>query len=124
MADSVVELPKLAELPVTATAAKLDTAPAPLTAGGRRAVAGLVRTARRLVRTHAFRLASLYFLVFAASVVGVLFFVYWTSAKPKRRSTPRLPGSPSSTPSAASAGSSRSSRRVAPAIAATACFTW
>src|SRR5260370_10467536 len=34
----------------------------------------------RLVRTHAFRLAALYFLVFAASVLGVLLFVYWTSA--------------------------------------------
>ena len=37
-------------------------------------------TARRLVHTHAFRLAALYFLVFAASVLGVLLFVYWTSA--------------------------------------------
>ncbi|HTW51926.1 MAG TPA: HAMP domain-containing sensor histidine kinase [Stellaceae bacterium] len=35
---------------------------------------------RRLVRTHAFRLASLYFIVFAVSVLGVLFFVYWMSA--------------------------------------------
>jgi signal transduction histidine kinase len=35
---------------------------------------------RRLVRTHAFRLAALYFLVFAASVLGVLLFVYWMSA--------------------------------------------
>src|SRR5579862_6517106 len=35
---------------------------------------------RRLVRTHAFRLASLYFAVFAVSVLGVLFFVYWMSA--------------------------------------------
>jgi signal transduction histidine kinase len=35
---------------------------------------------RRLVRTHAFRLASLYFVVFAVSVLGVLFFVYWMSA--------------------------------------------
>ncbi len=34
---------------------------------------------RRLVRTHAFRLAALYFLVFAASVLGVLLFVYWMS---------------------------------------------
>ena len=39
-----------------------------------------LRNARRLVRTHAFRLAALYFLVFAASVLGVLLFVYWTSA--------------------------------------------
>ncbi|MBO0735306.1 MAG: HAMP domain-containing histidine kinase [Alphaproteobacteria bacterium] len=36
--------------------------------------------ARRLVRTHAIRLAALYFLVFAISVLGVLLFVYWTSA--------------------------------------------
>jgi signal transduction histidine kinase len=35
---------------------------------------------RRLVRTHAFRLASLYFGVFAVSVLGVLLFVYWMSA--------------------------------------------
>jgi signal transduction histidine kinase len=40
----------------------------------------VLRNARRLVRTHAFRLAALYFLVFAASVLGVLLFVYWTSA--------------------------------------------
>src|SRR5437016_4502551 len=31
-----------------------------------------VRAAQRLMRTHAFRLAGLYFLVFAVSVVGVL----------------------------------------------------
>jgi len=36
--------------------------------------------AQRLLRTHAFRLAALYFLVFAVSVLGVLLFVYWTSA--------------------------------------------
>ena len=42
---------------------------------------------RRLVRTHAFRLAALYFLVFAASVLGVLFFVYWTSADFVERQT-------------------------------------
>jgi signal transduction histidine kinase len=40
----------------------------------------LLRGARRLVRTHAFRLAVLYFVVFAISVIGVLLFVYWTSA--------------------------------------------
>ncbi len=45
-------------------------------AAPRRLLAG----ARRLVRTHAFRLAALYFAVFAASVLGVLLFVYWTSA--------------------------------------------
>src|SRR5215813_6365097 len=36
--------------------------------------------ARRLVRSHASWLAALYFLVFAASVLGVLLFVYWKSA--------------------------------------------
>jgi len=39
------------------------------------------------VRTHAFRLAGLYFLVFALSVIGVLFFVYWTSADFVERQT-------------------------------------
>ena len=43
--------------------------------------------ARRLVRTHAFRLAALYFLVFAVSVLGVLLFVYWTSADFVERQT-------------------------------------
>jgi signal transduction histidine kinase len=42
---------------------------------------------RRLVRTHAFRLAALYFLVFAASVLGVLCFVYWTGADFVERQT-------------------------------------
>jgi signal transduction histidine kinase len=41
----------------------------------------------RLVRTHAFRLATLYFLVFAVSVLGVLLFVYWTSADFVERQT-------------------------------------
>jgi signal transduction histidine kinase len=45
------------------------------------------RYAARLVRTHAFRLAVLYFLVFAASVLGVLLFVYWTSADFVERQT-------------------------------------
>lgn len=40
-----------------------------------------------MLRTHAFRLAALYFLVFAASVLGVLFFVYWTSADFVERQT-------------------------------------
>src|SRR5436190_170301 len=48
---------------------------------------GILRNARRLVKTHAFRLAVLYFLVFAASVIGVLFFVYWTSADFVERQT-------------------------------------
>ncbi|HTZ37247.1 MAG TPA: HAMP domain-containing sensor histidine kinase [Stellaceae bacterium] len=43
--------------------------------------------ARRLVRTHAFRLASLYFAVFAVSVLGVLLFVYWSSADFVERQT-------------------------------------
>jgi signal transduction histidine kinase len=47
----------------------------------------LFRAALRLVRTHAFRLAILYFLVFAVSVLGVLFFVYWTSADFVERQT-------------------------------------
>jgi len=42
---------------------------------------------QRLVRTHAFRLAALYFLVFAVSVLGVLLFVYWTSADFVERQT-------------------------------------
>src|SRR5665213_1180578 len=35
---------------------------------------------RRLLKTHALRLAALYFAVFAVSVLGVLLFVYWSSA--------------------------------------------
>src|SRR5438445_4784303 len=50
-------------------------------------LAGPVNAARGLVRTHAFRLAGLYFLVFAASVIGVLFFVYWASADFVERQT-------------------------------------
>ncbi|HUC71719.1 MAG TPA: HAMP domain-containing sensor histidine kinase [Stellaceae bacterium] len=49
--------------------------------------AALLRATLRLVRTHAFRLAALYFLVFAASVLSVLFFVYWTSADFVERQT-------------------------------------
>src|SRR5579875_3740088 len=45
------------------------------------------RSCGRLVRTHAFRLAALYFLVFASSVLGVLLFVYWTSADFVERQT-------------------------------------
>src|SRR5437667_12750291 len=50
-------------------------------------LAGLVNAVRRLVRTHAFRLAGLYFAVFVLSVLGVLFFVYWTSAEFVERQT-------------------------------------
>src|ERR1700688_3517009 len=42
---------------------------------------------RRLRRTHAFRLATLYFAVFAISVLGVLVFVYWMSADLVERQT-------------------------------------
>jgi signal transduction histidine kinase len=47
----------------------------------------LVGHAQRLVRTHAFRLAALYFLVFALSMLSVLLFVYWTSANFVERQT-------------------------------------
>src|SRR5207237_3939528 len=47
----------------------------------------MLRRAQRLVRTHAFRLAGLYFVVFVLSVLGVLFFVYWTSADFVERQT-------------------------------------
>ncbi len=55
---------------------------------------------RRLIKTHAFRLATLYFTVFAASMFGVLLFVYWSSADFVERQTqatlsPRSPASPS-----------------------------
>ena len=52
-----------------------------------RRAAALAAAAGRLVRTHAFRLAGLYFAVFAASVLGVLLFVYWTSADFVERQT-------------------------------------
>src|ERR1700724_3942709 len=51
------------------------------------AAAQILRNARLIVGTHAFRLAALYFLVFAASVLGVLLFVYWTSADFVERQT-------------------------------------
>src|SRR6266702_7500561 len=47
----------------------------------------ILGSARRLLRTHVFRLAALYFLVFAVSVLGVLLFVYWTSANFVERQT-------------------------------------
>ncbi|HLY44883.1 MAG TPA: HAMP domain-containing sensor histidine kinase [Stellaceae bacterium] len=75
MADTLVHRAEPAELP------------APDRAAAWRRAAALRRGARRLVRTHAFRLAALYFLVFAASVSGVLFFVYWTSADFVERQT-------------------------------------
>jgi hypothetical protein len=51
-----------------------------VTSEGRLSAARSLRNARLIVGTHAFRLAALYFLVFAASVLGVLLFVYLTSA--------------------------------------------
>jgi signal transduction histidine kinase len=47
----------------------------------------VLSNAYRLFRTHAFRLAALYFVVFAASVLSVLLFVYWTSADFVERQT-------------------------------------
>src|SRR5215471_8933822 len=60
---------------------------APPTLGAWAAPQRVVGNAQRLVRTHAFRLAALYFLVFAVSVSGVLLFVYWTSADFVERQT-------------------------------------
>ncbi len=50
-------------------------------------VAALIGGARRVLGTHAFRLAGLYFAVFALSVLGVLFFVYWTTVDFVERQT-------------------------------------
>ncbi|MGC1891663.1 MAG: HAMP domain-containing sensor histidine kinase, partial [Stellaceae bacterium] len=58
-----------------------------LASEGSLSAARILRNARRLVGTHAFRLAALYFLVFAASVLGVLLFVYLTSADFVERQT-------------------------------------
>ncbi|HYZ43065.1 MAG TPA: HAMP domain-containing sensor histidine kinase, partial [Stellaceae bacterium] len=49
--------------------------------------AQLLRNTRLIIGTHAFRLAALYFLVFAASVLGVLLFVYLSSADFVERQT-------------------------------------
>jgi signal transduction histidine kinase len=51
------------------------------------ALAALAAGARRLVGTHAFRLAGLYFAVFVLSVLGVLFSVYWMSVDFVERQT-------------------------------------
>jgi signal transduction histidine kinase len=87
MADTAADLEPQAAgsaaLPATVAAAR----PARLPQSVRQRAAALFRAARRLVRTHAFRLAALYFLVFALSVIGVLFFVYWTSADFVERQT-------------------------------------
>src|SRR5579864_5940397 len=87
MADSVAESPRLAN-PLARAASAEEPAPEPASsATGRPAAATLFQAGRRLVRTHAFRLAGLYFLVFVLSVLGVLFFVYWTSADFVERQT-------------------------------------
>jgi signal transduction histidine kinase len=91
MADSVAELRALPDLPVSIAAGRPDSASVAGSAhrllGARRAAALLYRRVRRLVRTHAFRLAFLYFVVFAVSMFGVLFFVYWASADFVERQT-------------------------------------
>src|ERR1051326_4870049 len=59
-----------------------------LTAAARLAAfRGLLQAGLWLVRTQAFRLVVLYVAVFAASVAGVLLFVYWTSADFVERQT-------------------------------------
>src|ERR1700746_3154373 len=58
-----------------------------VTSEGHLSAARILRNARLIVGTHAFRLAALYFLVFAASVLGVLLFVYWTTANFVERQT-------------------------------------
>src|ERR1700755_1081246 len=55
--------------------------------GGGLSAAQILRNARLIVGTHAFRLAALYFVVFAVSVLGVLLFVYLTSANFVERQT-------------------------------------
>ncbi|MGD9616230.1 MAG: ATP-binding protein [Alphaproteobacteria bacterium] len=73
---------------VSPSGVRSSDTPAGAAGAGRSArLAAAARTAavplgsvRRLVRTHAFRLAALYFLVFALSVIGVLLFVYWATA--------------------------------------------
>jgi signal transduction histidine kinase len=66
----------------------VGAAAAPVTAPRRKSArSAFVPAARRLVSTHAFRLAGLYFAVFVLSVLGLLFFVYWTSADFVERQT-------------------------------------
>jgi signal transduction histidine kinase len=89
MTDGVAHLAASPDLPAAAAAGRGSRSLAGrlgLPAGSRPAAA-VVRSVRRLVWTHAFRLAGLYFLVFAVSVIGVLFFVYWTSADFVERQT-------------------------------------
>ncbi|HTV91074.1 MAG TPA: HAMP domain-containing sensor histidine kinase [Stellaceae bacterium] len=83
-AANLVDTPAAGPAPVAVGAAGAPPLQLPRSGGQRTAA---LRALRQLVRTHAFRLAALYFLVFAASVIGVLFFVYWTSADFVERQT-------------------------------------
>lgn len=62
---------------------RIAAAPAQRWPGGR----GVLALVPRLLKTHAVRLAALYFAVFAASVLSVLLFVYWVSANFVERQT-------------------------------------
>jgi signal transduction histidine kinase len=88
MAESAAQLPEAAERFLGGGGKPEAAMPGArhLPAARRNAAAPFL-AARRLVRTHAFRLAALYFLVFAVSVIGVLFFVYWASADFVERQT-------------------------------------
>jgi signal transduction histidine kinase len=68
---------------------RTGTAENPPVAAPRRwpAAAALLRAGRRLIGTHAFRLAGLYLAVFVLSVLGVLLLVYWMSADFVERQT-------------------------------------
>ena len=68
--------PPAAAAPASRAGAGRSVRPAAALRSAAAALGGI----RRLVRTHAFRLAALYFLVFALSVTGVLLFVYWATA--------------------------------------------
>ena len=84
--DTAADVSPLDSKPATGQLSVPERAPVP---APRRwpAVRVLVRGARRLLETHAFRLAGLYFAVFVLSVLGVLFFVYWVSADFVERQT-------------------------------------
>jgi signal transduction histidine kinase len=85
MADSAGHLEYPAERLVRDGKASLAQRMSAVGRSGRAAV--LLRATRRLVHTHAFRLAGLYFLVFAVSVIGLLLFVYLASADFVERQT-------------------------------------
>ena len=86
MPDSLTALENPASAEPTRSRVISAEKPAPATRR-RSASSSFIRTTRRLVSTHAFRLAGLYFAVFALSVLGVLFFVYWASADFVERQT-------------------------------------